>query len=88
MSTEEQVKPSEKQPEVQQQVATTPTRVARDNVTGTPTASTTKTVTKQKDPKRVEAGRLLGLRSKEFKLKKDEEGETDRRQAFRRPKGT
>jgi len=39
-------------------------------VTPTPTPTTTKTVTKQKDPKRVALGRQLGLRSKEYKLKK------------------
>jgi len=32
----------------------------------------TKQVTKQKDPKRVAMGRQLGLRSKEYKLKKQE----------------
>jgi len=34
--------------------------------------ATTKTVTKQKDPKRVAMGRQLGLRRKEYKLKKQE----------------
>jgi len=53
---------STEQPEVQQQVTTTP----QQQVT------TTKVVTKQKDPKRVAMGRQLGLRSKEYKLKKQE----------------
>jgi len=48
------------------------TRVARYSETGTGTVTPTKTVIKQKDPKRVEMGRQLGLRSKEYKLKKQE----------------
>jgi len=67
------------QPEVQQQVTTTPTTtsVGRDSETGTPT-TTPKTVTKQKDPKRVAMGRQQGLRSKEYKLKKQEMMKTEK----------
>jgi len=38
----------------------------------TPSPTTTKVVTKQKDPKRVAMGRQLGLRSKKYKVKKQE----------------
>jgi len=40
----------------------------------------THTVTKQKDPRRVAMGRQLGLRSQEFKLKKEEMMESGKQQ--------
>jgi len=52
---------STEQPEVQQRSPTT-----------TPSPTTTNVVTKQKDPKRVAMGRQLGLRSKEYKLRKQQ----------------
>jgi len=76
MFTEEQVKPSEEQQEQ------SPTRVAPlardDKVRARDSETGTKTVTKQKDPKRVAIGRQLGLKSKEYKLKKQEMMKSDK----------
>jgi len=61
MSTEDQQEETKLQPEVQQPSPTT-----------TPSPNTTNAVTKPKDPKRVAMGRQLGLKSKEYKLKKQD----------------
>jgi len=90
---------STEQPEVQQQVTTTPTTTPATTPTTTPTATTTptrvardsetgtatRTVTKQKDPKRVAMARQLGLRSKEYKLKKQQIMKSEKEVKFDAP---